>query len=95
MWKEGLLQISTVFGGLEVSRRWVHKVLVTASAVTDFAILFDFQLVACQNPNRHTWKLASRTVWKVGKWDNSKVSCDRIQTSLLSSSASIRFALLV
>lgn len=44
MWKEGLLQVITVFGGLKASSRWIHTVLVMVSAVTDFVILFDFHV---------------------------------------------------
>lgn len=39
--------------------------------------------------------MASRTVWKVGKWDNNKVNCDRLRNSFLSSAASTRCASLV
>lgn len=52
MWRDVLLQMMTVFGGLRVPSRWVHTALVTASAVTDFAGLFDFQIVVCQSPNK-------------------------------------------
>lgn len=44
--------MTTVFGGLKVSSRWVDTVLVTASAATGFAVLFDFQFAACQSPNK-------------------------------------------
>lgn len=67
MWKEGLLQVITVFGGLKVSSRWIHTVLVTVSAVTDFVILFDFQFVTCQSPNKHGREMSWRTVWNMVK----------------------------
>lgn len=90
MWKEGLLQVITVFGGLRASSRWIHTVLVMVSAVTDFVILFDFHVKPakaqmnmdekCHGEQFGTWW--SGEITRLAVTESGPASCHCLQASV-------------
>lgn len=70
----------------------LYPVLVTASAGSDLAILFGFQLVPFQILHKFLWKRPARAGWEV-RWEQGWLWWDQDQPFAIS--ARIRFALFV